>query len=227
LPAPNFDFAAAGVIPDWQHNLQGFPAHWNKNANLAWAFDQWFLNLFSREKVFINNEGGYATLSFIPTLGTMLLGLLAGNTLHSNKTIQKKWLFFLITGAGLIAVGLLLHFGGINPIVKRIWTPAWTILTGGICFLMLAFFYLIVDVGKYKRWSFFLTVIGANSIAAYCIADGGIMSFIRKSLYIHLGKEYDQLLGAPYATLLSGGLTLLFVWLILNWLYKKKIFIKI
>jgi len=227
LPAANFDYAAAGVIPDWQHNLQGFAAHWNKNTNLAWAFDQWFLNLFPRENIFLNNGGGYATLSFIPTLATMLLGLIAGNTLHSNKTTREKWLFFLMTGAGLIAVGLLLYFVGINPIVKRIWTPAWTILSGGICFLMLAFFYLIVDVGGYKRWSFFLMVIGANSIAAYCIADGGIMLFIRKSLYIHLGKEYDKLLGTPYATLVSGGLTLAFVWLILNWMYKKKIFIKI
>jgi len=227
LPGAGFDYAAAGVVADWQHNLQGFAAHWNKNTNLAWAFDQWFLNLFPREKIFLNNGGGYATLSFIPTLATMLLGLLAGNALHSGKTTRQKWIFFLKTGGILIATGLLLHFTGINPIVKRIWTPAWTIFSGGICFLILAFFYLVIDVKGYKRWSFFLAVIGANSIAAYCIADGGIMSFIRKSLYIHLGKEYDNLFGAPYATLVSGALTLLFVWLILYWMYKKKIFIKI
>ncbi len=227
LPASHFDYATAGVTADWPHNLQGFAAHWNKNTNLAWAFDEWFLNLFPRENVFTNNGGGYATLSFIPTLGTMLLGLLAGNRLHSKKTTKEKWVYFVMVGAGLIVIGLLLHFTGINPIVKRIWTPAWTIFSGGVCFLMLAFFYLVVDVGGYKRWSFFLMVIGANSIAAYCIADGGILSFIRKSLYIHLGKEYDQILGAPYATLVSGGLTLLFVWLILYWMYRKKIFIKI
>lgn len=227
LPAASFDYAAAGVTTEWPHNLNGFAAHWNKNTNLAWAFDKWFLNLFPRENVFLHNGGGYATLSFIPTLCTMLLGLMAGNKLHSNRTNREKWMFFLVTGICLIVIGLVIHFTGVNPIVKRIWTPAWTIFSGGICFLMLTFFYLVVDVKGYKRWSFFLRVIGANSIAAYCIADGGIMSFIRKSLYIHLGQTYDRFFGAPYASLLSGGLTLLVVWLILNWMYREKIFIKI
>jgi len=120
-----------------------------------------------------------------------------------------------------------LHFTGINPIVKRIWTPAWTIFSGGICCLFLAFFYGIVDVANKKKWSFFLMVIGANSIAAYCIADGGIRSFIAGSLYIHLGPSYDQIFGAPYATLVKGMIVLFFIWLILYWMYKKKIFIKI
>jgi len=54
---------------DWVHNYQGFAAHWNKNTNLAWAFDTWFLNLFPPDGWFRFNGGGYATLSFIPTLG--------------------------------------------------------------------------------------------------------------------------------------------------------------
>src|SRR5206468_9632319 len=76
LPGADFNYAAAGVQPGWNSNLHGFAAHWNKNTNLAWAFDKWFLNLFPREHLFTNNSGGYATLSFIPTLGTMILGLL-------------------------------------------------------------------------------------------------------------------------------------------------------
>jgi len=227
LPGKGFNYNAAGVAANWPHNLQGFAAHWNKNTNLAWAFDRWFLNLFPTEHIFQFNEGGYATLSFIPTLGTMLLGLMAGNVLHTDKTATKKWQYFLKAGAVLLAIGLVLHIAGINPIVKRIWTPAWTIFSGGICFLFLTLFYFVVDVKGYKRWSFFLMVIGANSIAAYCIADGGLLSYIKKSLYIHLGKQYDQLFGAPYASLVSGGLSLFFVWLILNWMYKKRIFIKI
>lgn len=227
LPGKGFDYNAAGVTANWPHNLQGFAAHWNKNTNLAWAFDKWFLNLFPTEHIFQFNEGGYATLSFIPTLGTMLLGLMAGNVLHADKTATKKWQYFLKASAVLLAIGIVLHFTGTNPIVKRIWTPAWTIFSGGICFLFLTLFYFVVDVKGYKRWSFFLMVIGANSIAAYCIADGGVLSYIKKSLYIHLGKQYDQLLGAPYASLVSGGLSLFFVWLILNWMYKKRIFIKI
>ena len=227
LPDSSFDYATAGVTANWEHNLHGFSAHWNKNTNLAWAFDRWFLNLFPRKSVFLNNEGGYSTLSFIPTLGTMLLGLIAGNALHSGITQQQKTMFFVKAGIALIAIGILLHISGVNPIVKRIWTPAWTIFSGGICFLILAFFYGVVDVAGKNKWSYFLMVIGANSIAAYVLADGGMRSLIHHSLYIHLGQNFDQFLSVPYAPLISGGITLLILWLILNWMYKKKIFIKI
>ncbi len=227
LPGAGFDFSTTGVTAAWEHNFDGFAAHWNKNTNLAWAFDQWFLNLFPRESVFLFNKGGYATLSFIPTLGTMILGLFAGHALHATQPVKDKLRFFILTGSGLILLGVLLHVTGINPIVKRIWTPAWTIFSGGICFLLLALFYGIVDVKGKKKWSFFLMVIGVNSIAAYVIADGGVKAFLSSSLHIHLGQQYDQLFGAAYATLVSGGLVLLLEWLILYWLFKNKIFIKI
>ena len=134
---------------------------------------------------------------------------------------------FLKIGILLLVAGVVLHITGINPIIKRIWTPAWTIFSGGLCFLMLALFYGIVDVAGKKKWSYFLMVIGANSIAAYVMADAGFRSLIKKSLFIHFGKNFDKILGAPYATLVSGTITLFILWLILNWMYKKKIFIKI
>lgn len=226
LPGAGFDYNAVGVPPGWEHNLQGFAAHWNKNTNLAWAFDRWFLNLFPREKVFLFNGGGYQTLSFIPTLGTMILGLLAGGTLKSETNDNHKLRSFVLTGAGLIALGTLLHFTGINPIVKRIWTPAWTLFSGGICLLFLAFFYSVVDVAGKRGWAFVLKVIGMNSIAAYVIADG-FSRFISQSLHIHLGQHYDQVFGASYATLVNGSLVLLLEWLILYWMYRRKIFIRI
>lgn len=227
LPGPGFDYAAAGVKSTWDHNFSGFAAHWNKNTNLAWAFDRWFLNLFPREKPFLFNGGGYSTLSFIPTLGTMILGLLAGNTLKSSVTSLKKLNHFLVMGVSLIALGVVLHVTGVNPVVKKIWTPAWTVFSGGICFLFLAFFYRVIDMANNRKGTFFLMVIGVNSIAAYVIADGGVRDFIYNSLFIHLGRNFDQIFGAPYATLVSGGLVLLFEWLILYWMYKKKLFIKI
>ncbi len=227
LPNPGFDYAAAGVTADWEHNARGLAAHWNKNTNLAWSFDRWFLNLFPREKPFLFNRGGYATLSFIPTLATMIIGLFAGNALKSSSKPTDKIKFFVTTGIALIIVGMLLHVTGINPIVKKIWTPAWTIFSGGICFLFLAFFYGLIDVADKKRWSFFLMVIGANSIAAYVIADGGMREVISNSLHIHLGQTYDRVFGTAYSTLINGALVLFFEWLILYWMYRKKIFIKI
>ncbi|WP_018614957.1 acyltransferase family protein [Segetibacter koreensis] len=226
LPGASFDYASAGVTPDLQFNLHGFAAHWNKNTNLAWAFDKWFLNLFPREKTFTNNEGGYATLSFIPTLGTMILGLMAGKILKSSFNNAQKIKRFIFFSIALFALGLLCHFTGINPIVKRIWTPAWVLFSGGCCFLLLAFFYSVIDVYKIKKWSFPLMVIGMNSIAAYVIAHT-ISSFIESSFSIHLGQHYDQVFGDPYSSLVRGGLVLLMEFYILYWMYKRKIFLKI
>ena len=225
-PGPAFDYASAGVTPGWEYNLHGFAAHWNKNTNLAWAFDRWFLNLFPRAKVFTNNGGGYATLSFIPTLATMILGLLAGSTLRNVNSDREKVKRFAITGGALLLLGLAVHMAGINPIVKRIWTPAWVLFSGGCCFLLLAFFYYIVDIKKNKAWSFPLMVIGMNSIAAYVIAHT-LPSFISSSFAIHLGHGYDHIFGDAYATLISGTVILLVEFYILYWMYKKKLFLKI
>nr|WP_299422924.1 DUF5009 domain-containing protein [uncultured Emticicia sp.] len=226
LPTANFDYASVGVAKDWEHNLTGFAAHWNKNTNFAWAFDQWFLNLFPREKPFIRNGGGYSTLSFIPTLGTMILGLLAGNILKSGILPYEKLKKFIILGVSGLVIGLILNLLGICPNVKRIWTPTWVIFSGGLCFLFLSFFYWIIEIKEKTNWAYFLKIIGMNSIAAYCIADA-LGVYISKSLKIHLGEDYATIFGIPYQSLIHGGLMLLIYWLLLQWLYKKKIFIKI
>jgi predicted acyltransferase len=219
--------AITGVPPDWEYNLHGFFDHWNKNRNLAWDFDRWFLNLFPRAKPFLYNEGGYATLSFVPTLATMILGLLAGNMLRNNAwQATDRVKRFVILGISLIAVSLIIHAIGINPIVKRIWTPNWVLFSGGCCFVLLSIFYWIIDIKNVRGWAFFLMVIGMNSIAAYVLADG-FGAFIQRTLYVHLGKNYDQLFGDAYSTLVKGVLVLTIEWLILYWMYKRKIFIKI
>jgi predicted acyltransferase len=224
-PGPNFNWAAVQVPANWSHNFSGFAAHWNKNSNLGNAFDQWFLNLFPREKPFIDNEGGYLTLSFIPTLGTMILGLIAGRWLReSAPAIPLKR--FIATGALLIATGLLLHFTGICPIVKRIWTPAWTLFSGGVCFLFLSAFSWVIEMKGCKRWSFPLLVIGMNSIAAYLIAHL-CEEFVASSLRINLGAKPFAVLGAGLQPLLFGAAMLLIYWLMLLWMFRRKIFLRV
>lgn len=226
LPPAGFDYAAVGVPADWPYHASGLAAHFNKNSNLAWAFDTWFLNLFRREKPFAFNGGGYATLSFIPTLGTMILGLVAGRWLKSDLAEKKKIKRFLIAGVSCLALGLILHYTGICPSVKRIWTPAWTLYSGGWCFLLLAGFYGLIDVGGYRRWAFPLVVIGMNSIAIYVLAHL-IDRFIIASFRIHFGQNIFNVFGEGYSWLLSGWAVILIFWLMLYWMYKRKLFIRI
>jgi heparan-alpha-glucosaminide N-acetyltransferase len=224
-PGAGFNYTAVGVPTNWSHNFSGFAAHWNKNSNLGNAFDQWFLNLFPRTKPFVANEGGYLTLSFIPTLGTMILGLVAGRWYRTFAPIVpiKR---FLIAGVIGIAAGLILHVTGICPIVKRIWTPAWTLFSGGLCFLFLAGFSWLIDVKGYRKWSFPLVVVGMNSIAAYLIAHL-FEDFLTSSFRIHLSDRPFMLLGAGLYPLLLGSAVLLTYWLILLWMYERKLFLKI
>jgi heparan-alpha-glucosaminide N-acetyltransferase len=225
VAGPGFNWQAVGVPPDWTHHYTGFAAHWNKNYNLGQAFDLWFLNLFPRPKPFAYNEGGYLTLSFIPTLGTMILGLIAGRWLRAAAPrIPMKRL--LAAGVIGIAAGLLLHVAGICPVVKRIWTPSWTLFSGGACFLFLAGFSWVIEVKGYKKWSFPLVVIGMNSIAAYLIAHW-FEEFIVSSFRINLGQHVFQIFGTGLEPLTQGAVVLFAYWLILFWMYRRKLFLKI
>jgi heparan-alpha-glucosaminide N-acetyltransferase len=222
-----FDWQSVGVSQSWnaQHNFTGFAAHWNKNYNFGNRFDQWFLNLFPRESRFVYNSGGYLTLSFIPTLGTMILGLIAGMWLREARPkIPIKKL--VIAGVAGIALGLALHYSQVGPVVKRIWTPSWTIFSGGICFLFLAVFSWFMDVKGLKKWAFPLVVIGMNSIAAYCIAHL-MEGFLESSFRIHLGAHFFQFAGVGLQPFFQGAAILLCYWLVLFWMYRRKLYLKI
>ncbi len=225
VPGAGFDWSAVGVPANWQHNFTGFASHWNKNSNLGNAFDQWFLNLFPRTRPFLYNGGGYLTPSFIPTLGTMILGLIAGRWLRASAP-RVPLKLYIRAGLVCVAVGVVFHFLGICPIVKRIWTPSWTLFSGGICFLFLAAFCWVIEIRGYRKWAFPLVVIGTNSIAAYVIAHV-CENFVVSSFRIHLGDRPFQLFGSAAEPVLLGSAVLLTYWLMLFWMYQKKIFLKI
>jgi predicted acyltransferase len=226
LPGPDFDYAKVGVPNTWPHLMTGFAAHWNKNSNPALAFDTWFMNLFPREKPFVFNRGGYVTLSFIPTLATMILGLIAGGVVRSQRAPWAKVKWLAAAGVIGLAAGAALGWLGICPVVKRIWTPSWALYSGGWCFLLLAGFYAVIEIGGWRRWAFPLVVIGMNSIAAYCFAHLPD-AFIGGSLETHLGASAFKVFGQAYESLVQGALALLVMWLLLFWMYRRKLFLRI
>ncbi len=225
-PGPNFDYARVGVSPNWEHNYTGFLSHFNKNSNLSWAFDVWFLNLFPREQPFVFNEGGWSTLSFIPTLATMILGLLTGEGLKSKKSKEEKLRGLVIGGTGLVLLGLIFQWAGICPIVKRVWTSSYTLYSGGLVVLMLAGFYALIEWKGRRRWAFPLIVVGMNSIAIY-VMSWTMQGFFREALQIHLGKAISALVSPSLLPVAYGLGVMLTFWIILFWMYRRKIFLKI
>jgi heparan-alpha-glucosaminide N-acetyltransferase len=226
LPGPDFDYSRVGVPSNWPHLYTGFLAHFNKNSNLSWAFDVWFLNLFPRETPFQFNGGGWSTLSFIPTLATMQLGMWAGLALQTTRSTIDKLKGLIVGGIALTLAGLLFDWLNICPIVKRIWTSSYTLYSGGLVVLMLAGFYAVIEVKGWKRWSFPLLVIGANSIAIY-VMSWTLEDFVASALVRHLGAAPFAILGAPFVPVLRGLGVLTIFWLILFWMYRRKIFLRI
>jgi heparan-alpha-glucosaminide N-acetyltransferase len=230
LPPAGFDTAAVGVPADWPHHLTGFAAHWDMNTNLASRADQWFLNLFPRERPFVYNKGGYTTLSFVPSLATMIFGLLAGEQLRvggaDRAADRDKVRKLVLYGAAGVALGTALHVLGVCPIVKRIWTPSWAVFSAGWAALFLALFYHAVDVRGQRRWAFPFLVVGTNSIAMYVLVNAG-EKYTEKALHIHLGRRAFEALGKVYEPILTGAAALLVFWLILRWMYRRRIFIRI
>ncbi len=225
-PAPpsDFPYQQYGVPADWPEHYQGLGAHFNKNSNAAWAFDRWWMNLFPREKEFLFSGGGYCTLSFIPTLATMLLGLIAGKILTSERPPQSKQAGLWLSGLLCVLIALMVDGLGLCPIVKRIWTPSWALWSGGLCFAWLALLNLVCDWGGYKSWGWMFVVIGANSIVAY-VMSWVLEEPIQKAIAPFVGSFRNQL--GDLIPFVSGALTLLVMWLILWFLYRKRIFVRI
>jgi predicted acyltransferase len=225
LPGSGTDWAALGIAEDWPH-LTGFAAHWEKNANAASAFDLWFLNLFPREEPFRYSEGGYQTLNFVPSLATMIFGMQAGRLIRRDLPLTSKLGRLVAAGTLGLLIGLTLQATGSCPIIKRIWTPSWAIFSAGAVTLLLAGFVAVIEWRGWKRWAFPLVVAGMNPIALYCMwqLSGG---YVRNNLERHLGPEVFEAFGSTYATTLERASVLLVFWLVLLWMYRRKIFLRI
>jgi len=225
-PGQGFDYPSVGVPANWPHLYTGFLSHFNKNSNLSWAFDVWFLNLFPRERPFLFNSGGWSTLSFVPTLATMMLGLWCGEWLKSARTTAEKFRGLIVGGVALTLAGLVFQWLHISPIVKRIWTSSYTLYSGGLVILILAAFYAAIELRGWKRWFFPLLVIGANSIAVY-VMSWTMEEFVTGALMRHLGAAPFSWLGPPFVPVLRGAAVVLVFWSILLWMYRRKIFVRI
>ena len=201
---------------------------WARNANVGLALDQWFLNLFPRPSPYpyTGNRGGLITVAFVGRLATMILGLIAGGWLRSDRPARPNILWMTAAGLVGLAAGEALDRSGLCPIVWRLWTPSWVLWSGGWCFLFLAGFCVILDVWKVRAWAFPLTVLGMNAIIVYCLKHLSD-EFIRGSVKTHLGPDVFRVFGDVYEPLAGGCATVCVLWLLALWMYRHRIFVRI
>jgi predicted acyltransferase len=151
---------------------------------------------------------------------TVMLGVMAGYLLRSDKSDRAKVLWLLAAGVGCLVLGLVWSLA--FPIIKHIWTSSFVVYSGGLCFLLLALFYLVIDVWGLKKWSFGFVVIGTNAIAVYMATH--LISFRNiGGVFVDGLEKY----AGNWFAFIRAVAALAVVWLILWWMYRKKSFIKI
>lgn len=173
------------------------------------------------------NSGMWAISNAVPSFSTMLAGIMCGKLVGEKIPQKKILLYMLISGIALIIAGLAVS--PICPIIKRIWTGSFGLYSTGWCILFLAFFYYMNDMLGYKKWSWFLVVVGMNSIFAYVMAQlfhGWIdnnFEIFSSALFGWMDGVNMQML---HVILHGVGVTAI-QWYVLYFLYKHKIFFRL
>jgi predicted acyltransferase len=232
LPGSSFDYASVGVPQGWRHS-EGIAAHWDLNTNPAAAFDRWFLNLFPRSEPFRFREGGGTTLNFVPSIATMLLGVMAGCWLRGSGSALQKTRGLVIAGLLLLTAGIALDPAillGVDsmrwtvcPVIKRLWTPSYVLYSGGWVLLVAALLYWIVDIRGMRRWTFPFVVVGMNSILMYLFAALAA-GWVRHALYMTVGQSAFE---STYGPIFESLIVLAIGWLVCLTLYQRRIFLKL
>ncbi len=215
-----------GVSAEWaQKYLADVNPHWHKNANVGHAIDRVILNVLPNPDEFRFNRGGYQTINFVPSLATMLFGLMCGELLRTRRPHRDKLLILLGAGLAGLAVGFLLDITGVCPSIKRIWTPSWALFSTGWCCLILMSFYGIIDVIGLRGWAWPLVIVGVNSIAIYTM--GQLLRGTTIRFWHGVASPAFTAVGPLWEPMLECTLTGLLFWLACYWLYRQKIFIRV
>ena len=175
-------------------------------------------------------------LSTLPAIANCLIGVFAGMLLRNGK--QSPW-----QKAALLAVvgGVLVHMGWLwagwfwkyqvpvppwlcFPVIKKIWTSSFVLVACGYSSLLLAAFYLVIDVAAWRRWAMPFVWIGMNPITIYLLAEMGAFEFVAKHL---VGGELNHKYFHDYGPLVLAVVSLLLVFAFAGFLYRRKFFIRL
>lgn len=132
----------------------------------------------------------------------------------------------MIGGLFGIAAGYVLHIAGVCPLIKKTWTPGFTLFSGGCCLLILAGLYGVIDVARIRRWCFPLVVLGMNSIELYVLLHF-LPHWNIETFTIHFGSEFTSVFCKEFQQLFENVLSMLCLLGFCFWLYRRKIFIRI
>lgn len=183
-----------------------------KNFNLVTAVDEVVVGR--------SHPDGWGTvLSASPSIATTVLGLLFGQVLMGARSGAAKLRIFTLTGLGCLTAGYLLS--PVVPIVMKLWTTSYALVATGWGCLLFALFYWVIDLRGWRRWAFPLRVIGVNALAAYLLPT---LIPLRRIVGVFT-NPFAPALGS-FGPVLASGAVFVTGWLILFWLFRRRIYLR-
>ena len=174
-------------------------------------------------------------LSTLPAIITVLIGYITGIVIQEMENGIEKVKYLLKAGVTITIIVWI--WGFFFPINKQLWTSSYVLFTGGIAIIILAICIFFIDIKRFKKLAYPFVIFGTNSIFLFTVSGLWIKTILKIKFILNektvSGYTYlYQTVFQPLAGDLNG--SLLFAlsnvgmwWLILYWMYRKKIFIKI
>ena len=160
---------------------------------------------------------------FLPAVVTAMLGMFAGEIVWRGGTAATRRKAFLLLSCGIASLVAGLALSIVFPVNKALWSPSFVLVVGGISFALFALFYWIIDVRGWRKWTFFFTVIGMNSITIYMAQR--IIGFHGASKFLFSGVA--SLMPDDFGKAASSIGYISVCWLFLYFLHRKRIYLKV
>ena len=174
------------------------------------------------------NPGGWVAINCIPTAAHTIWGAVAGKWLLTLPNNKRKLSMIFIFGLITLVLGFGLDWAGITPIIKRIATTSFTLASGGLCLLGLAFLFWWIDLLNHKNLLKFFVIVGMNSIFIYLFFEivvarwlGDYLNIIVNGIISPIGVSHN------FINIAASLVIFAVEWFLCYWLYKKKIFFKL
>lgn len=196
----------------------GFPAG---DLTMEGNFASYVDRLIMPGKLYLGIHDPEGFMSTIPAISTGLLGIYAGRLLK-DKTRSQMAKVYQLAIMGVVFLGVAQLWNLSFPINKNLWSSSFVFHVGGISLLLLALFYYVIDVLGYRKWAFFFTVIGMNSILIYMSGHFIDWGYTTNALFHWLGQ-----LAGDYKPVIMAICYVLVEWFFLYFLYKKKVFLRV
>lgn len=197
-------------------SVEGFDHPFTPNEN----FGTWLDLQYGGE----NLSGHWVSFNAIPTTAHTIWGVLAGQLLMSDRSAARKLRTLLIAGAIGVLAGYALD--PVTPIIKRICTSSFVVVSGGWTLLALALSYWLIDMKGWNRGMLFFAIVGMNPLFIYLFSHIGGAHLIRE-VFEPMTTSLLGWLGEVPMEMITSLVTLAALWYLCYWLYKRKIFIKI